>query len=148
MKQSRLIYNMICLSAMSLIRLCPVRRLSFGLVAALVAVGAMMVSCAGKGVDVREFDREVYTPAYASGFDIKGRRGARERHPDGQKPLAGRRQCHDASLHSPRRRGCSVGLRRAGAPRRCGAHCRHVVDTRGYARRHRCNGPHHRCVRH
>lgn len=60
---------------MSLTRLCPVRRLSFGLVAALVAVGAMMVSCAGKGVDVREFDREVYTPAYASGFDIKGAEG-------------------------------------------------------------------------
>lgn len=41
----------------------------------LLAVGLMSVSSSHGGGDIREFDREVYTPRFASGFDIKGAEG-------------------------------------------------------------------------
>lgn len=41
----------------------------------LLAVGLMSVSCSHGGGDIREFDRLVYTPRFASGFDIRGAEG-------------------------------------------------------------------------
>lgn len=41
----------------------------------LLAVSLMSVSCSHGGGDIREFDRLVYTPHFASGFDIRGAEG-------------------------------------------------------------------------
>lgn len=41
----------------------------------LLAVGLMSVSGSHGGGDIREFDRLVYTPRFASGFDIRGAEG-------------------------------------------------------------------------
>lgn len=51
-------------------------RLSIALSGIIIVLAAMLASCSrGSGVDLKEFDKPVYTPVYASGFDIKGAEG-------------------------------------------------------------------------
>ncbi len=67
----------------------------------MVLLSLAFAGCHDKSSQLADFNKQLYAPEYASGFDIEGADGKTERTDFRHESVAGRGQCHHMVVHRP-----------------------------------------------